>query len=256
MPDLVLSNTTSFFSGNIEQVFKNAKKYGFKYVEIVPYRWITAQQILSLQKKYGVTVAGIHLPVWWDASLRQILREKPGALEKLFSCIFQVYLGDAKTSPGLKIAKALAYLDPYVLIHSNLALEMGPEFENITSQFRVVVENIASEFGPEKILWDPITIKKELGKRGIKGLVFDPGHFGQSARNIPGLDALATYQLVTPEVVHISYNSRFNHLLPDEKEQEELRAMLRLHKPKYLVIETNPLVSIKKAKKLLDQFTV
>src|SRR3990167_9406600 len=214
MPDLVLSNTTSFFSGNIEQVFKNAKKYGFKYVEIVPYRWITAQQILSLQKKYGVTVAGIHLPVWWDASLRQILREKPGALEKLFSCIFQVYLGDAKTSPGLKIAKALAYLDPYVLIHSNLALEMGPEFENITSQFRVVVENIAC------------------------------------------LDALATYQLVTPEVVHISYNSRFNHLLPDEKEQEELRAMLRLHKPKYLVIETNPLVSIKKAKKLLDQFTV
>ena len=204
MPDLVLSNTTSFFSGNIEQVFKNAKKYGFKYVEIVPYRWITAQQILSLQKKYGVTVAGIHLPVWWDASLRQILREKPGALEKLFSCIFQVYLGDAKTSPGLKIAKALAYLDPYVLIHSNLALEMGPEFENITSQFRVVVENIASEFGPEKILWDPITIKKELGKRGIKGLVFDPGHLFAGTRWMAS--ARTTFKIRVKTACYYYYN--------------------------------------------------
>ena len=65
-PELVLSNTTTFFTGRMESLFKKAKKYGFKYLEIVPYRWTTPEEILALEKKYQIQVAGIHMPLWWN----------------------------------------------------------------------------------------------------------------------------------------------------------------------------------------------
>ena len=73
-PELVLSNTTTFFSGRLENVFKKAKKHGFKYLEILPYRWTNPAEVLNLEKKYQIQVVGIHLPQWWSGSLRQIIK--------------------------------------------------------------------------------------------------------------------------------------------------------------------------------------
>lgn len=233
MLDLVLSNTTSFFSGNLEALFRNAKKYGFRYVEIIPYRWTRPEQILKWQEKYGVTVAGVHLPTAsWDRSAWQEFRQARGLWGKFWTLVLRVYLGNAQASPGLKIASALG--SPYVLIHQDVAQQMLEKFTEVTRDFHVVIENIPSQ---------PV-----LAPRGV----FDHGHFNESRRADPSLDIYESYRQAQPEVIHISYNSRFVHLLPGPQEQEELKRLLKLHQPRYVTIETNPLVSIRKGKNLLS----
>jgi len=236
MSELVLSNTTTFFLGKIENLFRKAKKYGFRYVEIVPYRWITPEQILKLQKKYAVQVAGIHLPVIWN-----------GIDWRFWGLVFQAYLGPAINSPGLTLAEALAKQNPYVLIHTNVVSEMGPEkFAELCSRFQVAVENVVYDpFLPEN-LWNPAKISHPRR-------VFDHGHLLQSKLALSGLDIKDIYRKAAPDVFHISYNSRLNHLLPNREEQAELRTLLAIHKPRYIVIETNPLVSVKKGKLLLEK---
>lgn len=244
-PELVLSNTTSFFIGGIPAVFKNAKKYGFKYVEIIPYRWTTPSQILNLEKKYGVEVAGIHLTPIWQNSYLEVEAAQPGLLRKFFMLLFHFYLNNIRQNPGLAIAKAFLPRRPYVIFHTALAKAMGAQFDNLTRQINAVVENIPYEENPEPFFWDPRAIPYKQ--------VLDIGHFNQSREKLPELNFLEIYRAAPPEIIHISYNRWFVHLLPNKKEQEELAAMLKIHAPKYITIETNPLVSIKRAKKLLDQ---
>ena len=233
-PELVLSNTVSFFSGNIEILFKKAKKYGFGYLEIIPYRWNTAEQILNLQKIYNIKVAGVHMPsITWQGGWLELLRKKNSLWEKFWSLVFYAYLGKAINSPGIKIASRLN--SPYLLIHSNIAKEMGERFQEFQTNFHVVIENIPAD------------------KALFPGGMFDHGHFNESRLKTPSLDLDKLYGEAKPEGIHISYNSHFVHLLPDEKEQTELKQLLRIHQPKYIVIETNPLVSVKKAKLLLEK---
>jgi hypothetical protein len=115
-PELVLSNATTFFSGNIENLFKLAKKHGFRYLEIIPYRWTTAAQLANLSEKYGLQIAGIHLPVWWNKPQKK----------KLFTPLFHLYIGSVQTNPGLQIAKTIKP-DPYLLIHENVKAELGTQ---------------------------------------------------------------------------------------------------------------------------------
>ena len=252
-PELVLSNTTSFFTGAISTVFRNAKKYGFKYVEIVPYRWTTPEQIAALETKYGVAVAGIHMSTWWNKSMKEVLAERPGLSEKLLALVFSAYLGDGAKNPGLAIAEALEDKKPYVLFHTITVSHLKEEFEKLTSRFHVVTENVPREPGYPQWFWDPIIAKATLERRGLAGLVFDPGHFGETLRVMTHLNTLEAYKKSQPEIIHISYNSRIRHLLPNKQEQEELKQMLQAHVPRYIVIETNPFVSIKKGKELLDK---
>lgn len=246
--ELILSNTTSYFSGRIEAVFKNAKKYGFKYVEIVPYRWTTAEQILTLEKKYNIQVAGIHLPTTWKKSYLSAAIKAPSLFEKFASLLHHFYLGEAKSSPGWAIAKALHNRRPYVLFHTNVVMEMNEEFSRLSRTVHPVIENIPIQNGSMEFLWNPL----KISEMGI-GLVFDAGHFLQTIERNPTLNLLETYAKSKPEVLHISYNSRLVHILPNKKEQEELVQMLQIHQPKYITIETNPLVSIKKAKVLIEK---
>lgn len=254
-PELVLSNTTSFFSGRIETVFQNAKKYGFKYLEIIPYRWTTPEQIFGLEKKYGVEVAGIHLPVWWKKSALDHIRAQKNILEKFFTCLWAFYLGPASRSPGLPLAQAFHEQgrDPYLLSHSNVVNEMGNEFADIAARFHVVIENIPFQSHQPQFFWDPLTIKVSTARYGINaGLVFDHGHFNQTRQKIPNLDLPDIYQKAVPEIIHISYNRNFFHTLPNLQEQEELKQLLTIHAPRYVVIETNPLINIQKAKLLIN----
>ena len=250
-PELVLSNTTSFFIGGMPALFRNARRYGFKYVEIVPYRWTTPQQIIDLANRYSVQVAGIHLPAIWDKPVMQQVRDKHELLDKFFTIVFHCYLGQAANNPATAIAHSLPQ-QPYLLIHSNVAIEMESKFEELSSRFHTVVENIPYKYESNPAYWDPLTIEKELRPRGMKALVFDPGHYDLSLAHAK-LGMIEAYQYSRPEVVHISYNSTWIHLLPNKKEQTELVSMLRIHQPRYIVIETNPLVSIKKGKALLEK---
>lgn len=232
--ELILSNTTSFFSGNIESLFQNAKKYGFKSVEIIPYRWNTPEQILGLQAKYAVRVAGIHLPnTSWNDGLVAEFKRASSLWDKFWGLVFRAYLGNASLSPGLQIAAALN--TPYLLLHSNIVAQMGKKIEELKQKFHVVIENIPGD--------------KTIFPDGV----FDHGHFNESRLLFPALDISQLYQQAKPEVIHISYNSRFVHLLPNPQEQEELKSLLRIHAPKYIVLETNPAVSIKKGKLLLEK---
>ncbi len=252
-PELVLSNTTSFFIGGLPALFRNAKKYGFKYVEIVPYRWTTSQQILALEKKYGVMIAGIHLPDAWKSYLSAVPHE-PTLFGKLAKIAFHFYLGNAIQSQGWQIAKALAPRRPYLIFHTNMVTEMGPKFSEISKNFYTVIENIPYQDNPKEFFWNPVKIREELKEQNISGgLVFDPGHFNQTRKKLPQLNLLEIYKQAAPEVIHISYNSRGIHTLPNRKEQQELIAMLKIHPPKYITLETNPWVSVKKGKKLLER---
>ncbi len=254
-PELVLSNTTSFFLGGMPALFRNAKKYGFKYVEIIPYRWTTPKQILDLAKKYDIQIAGIHMPTWWNQSMGQELRRREGILEKFFALIFNFYLSGAEKNPWRQIMRALAPQNPYLLIHTNVVYEMEGEFDETAKTFHVAIENIPfSSHRQLEFYWNPVKINQEMNARGLttSNLVFDVGHFDQTRKKLPSLDLLEIYRQISPEVIHISYNSRGIHLLPNKKEQEELKTLLQIHAPKYIVIETNPLVSIQKAKKLLE----
>src|SRR3989344_3986847 len=213
-PELVLSNTTTFFTGRMESLFKKAKKYGFKYLEIIPYRWTTPEEILALEKKYQI----------------------------------QVDLGAAANSPGLAIAKALAERKPYLLLHADLMDQMGNQVRTLSEQFHVLAENVPYQKNAPRYYWDPAAIPSQFQT----GLVFDPGHYKKSALIVPGLDILEAYRKTAPEVVHISYKDR-QHTLPNKGEREELRQMLSIHYPRYLVLETNPWVSVKKGKILLEE---
>lgn len=251
-PELVLSNTTSFFIGGIKATFEKALELGFKYLEIIPYRWTTSEEILALEKIYGLKIVGIHLPLWWDLSFRQATKRKPGSLEKLLAVVWNWYLGDAESNPGFAIAKTLSKegRNPYLLLHTNVAEEMGEKFRKFADQFHLVLENIPYESNYPQFYWNPISIQSKWGERA--GLVFDPGHFEQSLEAFPHINILETYKQLKPEVIHISYNGYGIHNLPNKKEREELKQMLKIYTPRYLVLETNPWVSVKKGKKLLE----
>ena len=90
----------------------------------------------------------------------------------------------------------------------------------------------------------------QLAKNGV----FDHNHFIQARqRYYPHLNIFEAYRQAQPEVIHISYDNLLPAGLPNQKQQEELKELLKIHQPQYITIETNPLVSIRKAKQLLDQ---
>lgn len=257
-PELVLSNTTSFFGGNIETVFKNAKRFGFKYLEIIPYAWVSPEEILKLQEKYQVQIAGIHLPpVWKKRTFLEAFAKGQGIISKFFNLIWKIYLGEVESNPGLKLAKILQEKShkPYLLIHTNIVDELKDEFASITSSFHIVVENIIYDEDFPEFYWEPRTAKSLLQEKRIPvGWAFDPAHYLYAIKKFPHLDMLETYKQISPEVIHIGYDNAFiPHLLPNKKERDRLTQMFKIHQPKYVVIESNPLVSIKKARKLLEE---
>lgn len=253
--ELVLSSTTSFFRGNLKAAFQNARKFGFSYLEIIPYRWSNPQEILKLEKEYGVQVVGIHLTEWWRKSFWQAFRDCPDFWEKLFSPIWQFYLGNSVMSSSWQIAQSLRDRKPYLVLHANLLFEMGePELRKLSSEYRILAENLP--FYPQypKSYWDLNALKADMQQRGIvPGFVFDPGHFYQNRQKHPELDIFQTYQNIKPEVIHISYNNFGFHNLPNRQEQTELSSLLRLHKPQYLVLETRPDISLAKSKRLMEK---
>lgn len=254
-PELVLSNTTSFFLGGIPALFKNAQKFGFKYVEIIPYRWTRTEQISKFVNLTGIHIAGIHLAQWWNRTFWQELRKPASVLEKIFILIWEIYLGGAAKSPAWQIAQNPGQTKPYVLLHSDIIPEMGwHALKQISSQFRVVIENIPYHSRHPRFFWDLLEINAELKKHDISaGLAFDIGHFQETLKSLPNLDLTKIYELAKPTILHISYNGSFIHTLPNRKEQQELKNLLKLHSPQFITLETNPLISIKKGKELLEK---
>lgn len=231
MSELVLSSTTTFFSGRIESVFKKAKKHGIKYLEIQPYRWTTPEEVLKLEKKYGIEVAGIHLPIWWQTPQQVLTRTLMG---RLLTIVCEFYIGPAVTSPAFAIAEALNNRRPYFLIHSDIIPDMGKErFDSLKEKFNVVVENVPGE--------DILKLKN------VAPLVFDAGHYG------PHPQIEDAYRQMKPDIYHVSYEHRFlyAHDLPDESEQKTMQRLFQIHEPKYIVLETYPWVSIKKGVQLI-----
>lgn len=226
-PELVLSNTATFFSGNIEAIFKKARAAGFKLLELLPYRWNTPEQIYNLSREYELGIAGIHLPPSWD-------KEKTSMFNKLWD----FYLGGAKTSPGLQLAQILNEdkQNPYVLLHADLADKIPPaEMAALQRDFRLGIENV-----PENALESPI-------------MIFDPSHYLRSPHRHPETDIAEIYRQLQPETVHISFDYPPQlHTLPRVEEQKALARMLKAHRPRYIVIETNPAVNVRKAKRLLS----
>lgn len=242
---LVLSNTATFFGGNIEALFRKARKYGFQYLEVIPYRWNTPQQILNLERKYDLKVVGIHLPPnSWDDSLSKILSTKHGLWEKFFTSVWHFYLGKARISPALKIASALQNLS-YVVVHANVMRDMGQEFESLGKRLPLLVENLPYESSYPELFWNPAKLPCPS--------LFDPGHFLQTLQTKTELHILEVYEQIKPRVIHISYNTHFHHLLPDLREQREFIEMLKIHRPEFVTIETNPLVNPGKGKRLLEK---
>lgn len=259
-PELVLSNTTTFFGGRIEAVFQKAKQYGFKYVELVPYRWVDPQQAYELSQKYGIEIAGIHLPEWWaKKSLLAILRDRSSLLEKIFDLLWWFYLGAASNNPGLNLTDILLVQKqnpvPYLLFHADVVHELGKAFDKLTRRFPIVIENVLYYKKVPEFFWDPLKIRQYLDDRGLRaGLTFDPGHYQYARAQLPSLNLLHTYRKISPEVIHISFDHFPSvHGLPNQQEQKELVQMLQIHAPNYLVLETNPFLSIKKGKKLLEK---
>ena len=89
--ELVLSNTTTFFGGNIEAIFKKAVKHGFKYIELVPYRWVTPEQVIGLEKEY-IPLSNLQLDEVDDAyfmdkteASNKITKSQQELCENLFS---------------------------------------------------------------------------------------------------------------------------------------------------------------------------
>ncbi len=236
IPELVLSNATTFFSGNLEKLFKKAKRLGFKYVEIAPYRWTRPEQILDLQKKYAITVAGIHLPFTsWGQSIWQELKHRKGLWNKFFIIIFRFYLGNVAKNPAIQIAEQLSATKPYFLIHSDVVSEIGPKITELRKRFHVVIENIPGDH----------TL--------TSGGVFDHNHFILSRRQYPKLNIMELYKQARPEIIHISYDNPIPASFPNAREQEELKQLLKIHQPRYITIETNPLTNVKKGKLLLEK---
>lgn len=223
MSEIVLSNTTTFFTGRLESVFKKAKKYGIRYLEILPYRWTTPAEVLNLEKKYNIQIAGIHLPLWWEAP-----PNSRGSLsDSVFQAVCNFFLGSGRTSSAFAIAEALAPRAPYLLVHSDMIPDMGAEFQSLKKKFHVVVENVPGEASIPQ--------------------VFDPGHYGRQA------EMYKTYEKSSPEIFHVSYDHGppYFHDLPDAREEEEMQKLFQIHQPKYVVLETYPWVSAKKGIALL-----
>lgn len=239
-PELVLSNTTTFFSGNLKNVFKKAKKYGFKYLEIVPYRWTSLPEILDLEKRYQVKVVGIHLPP----------AKSTATLEKILEPIWNFYLGPVEENPGLELAKYFStHTDRhfYLLFHADLAAA-NKNFKEISKKNPVVVENIPYYNNVNPLFWDIQKISKAFPDSAY---AFDPGHF-KTIPN-PNISILEAYSLLRPKIIHISYNRGFFHTLPNAQDIKELKSMLQIHIPNYLVLETNPLVSVKKGREIMEK---
>lgn len=245
--ELVLSNTTTFFSGKIEKVFRKAKKYGFKYLEIIPYRWTKVEKILDLENHYAIKVVGVHLPPGKPKNF----------FEKILNLLWAVFLGPYYKNPGLALAQAFKSQnrDFYLLCHADVAYEMGPKFDELTQRFPVVIENIPGHPGNQEFYWNPVKIQKELLEKKLSaGLVFDPEHFQMSQKIFSSSSSiLETYYEIYPKVIHISYSNGGIHTLPNKKELEDLKQMLKIHPPRYIVLETNPLVSVKKGKEILEK---
>jgi hypothetical protein len=255
-PELVLSNTTSFFVGGIRAAFHNARKFGFKYLELVPYRWTKPDEVLHWAQAYQVKVAGIHLPEWWKNSHWHGVQAQKELSQKVFAILWDIYLGPASLSPSLRLAEMLkAKNEPfYLLAHSDLVWEMGTAFNNLAKKFHLVVENIPYHKRDPRFYWDPLEILRVLRDKNLEsGLVFDIGHLHQGLNKQPSINIPEMYRLSRPEIIHISYNSGGIHMLPNPSEQDELTKLLRIHQPQYIVMETNPLVSIANGKQLLDK---
>ena len=256
-PELVLSNTTTFFSGNIERVFKKAKKHGFKYLEIIPYRWTNPANILSLERKYNIKVVGIHMPEQWKQSLWREIKQRKLLLEKLIPILFWFYLQKAPKNPGFELARILQEngRSPYLLFHSDLLPEIGKSIKLIAQKFNLAIENAPHQNNLPSEAFDPVIIRETLKRLNKNIFVFDPAHYKETVKSIPSLSLVQAYKRTKPDVLHIGYNDNlpFMHALPNNKSQKELVEMLRLHSPKYIVIETNPLVSVKKAKALIER---
>lgn len=243
MTEIALSNATTFFTGRLEAVFRKAKKHGLKYLEILPYRWTVPEQVLALQKKYGIEVAGLHLPQWWQKTYGQLCRERRGLLEKIINLVLQFYLGNAAQSPAWKILAALRPRRPYVLFHGDLVSQIEPtKFAALQKEHHAVIENVMPSPTAPRRHWDPREIKK------IAPVVLDPAHFGALRPDLPEISSQ-----VRPEIIHIGYEHGFPfyHDLPNAAEQAVLRQILRLSPPRFLVLETYPWVSAKKGIKLL-----
>jgi len=257
-PKLVLSNTTTFFSGNIEQVFKKAKKHGFKYLEILPYRWTRPEEVLRLEQKYKIRVAGIHMPEQWDKSLKKYIKQRPGTLAKLLPLLFRIYLGPAAINPGFRLSNLLHRhgQNPYLLFHSDLILEMGDKiFKKIANQYNLFIENAPYQKGVPENTINPLSIQKKLKEVGKeRNIILDPAHLKGSTKKIYKLNLLQIYKQIKPRIIHIGYNDYgwFMHSLPNKKNQKELVQMLHIHMPEYIVLETNPLVSVKKGKEMIE----
>lgn len=256
---LVLSNATTFFTGSIEAVFKKAKKHGFQYLEIIPYRWTTTKQILNLEKQYQIEVVGIHLPLWWNKSLKQVIQNyKLNKLMSLmilpFMIMWNFYLGGGENNPSLKIAEALQTKHgrkPYLVVHTNLIPEIK-NFNALARKFDVAIENFPGGAAHAQNLINPISIKQNYKTNELNAkIVFDSGHYKITTTKLPNLtNIIDAYKTVKPEILHIGYKSY--HILPDKNEYAELKQMLLLHSPEYIVIETNPLVSVNKARQMFE----
>ena len=205
-------------------------------MEIAPYRWTRPDQVRHLVNKYQVHLAGIHLPFVWQ-SMFKAMGSTPVIQEKIAYPLIQFYLGNVVNSPAVAIAQEFSKERPYFLIHSNIASEMGPDkFQALQSQYHVAIENIPED--------------RHLSTHGV----FDHNHFIHSRqRYFPNLDIFEAYKQARPEVIHISYDNLLPASLPNVQQQEELKQLLKIHQPKYITIETNPLISIKKGKLLLEK---
>jgi len=256
-PKLVLSNTTTFFSGNIENVFKKAKKHGFNYLELLLYRWTDPESILALERKYNIEVAGIHMPEQWKQPLWHEIKQRKKLLEKLLPVLFWFYLEKAPKNPGFDLARILQEngRNPYLLFHSDLLPEIGKEIKLIAEKFNLAIENAPYQKNLPGEAFDPVVIRETLKRLNKNIFVFDPAHYKETVKSTPSLSLIQTHEKTKPDVLHIGYNDYlpFMHALPNSKSQKELVEMLRLHSPEYIVIETNPLVSVKKAKALLER---
>lgn len=168
----------------------------------------------------------------------------PPAWEKaekgFFNKVWDFYLGPAKSSPGIHLAETLMETKqnpvPYLLFHADLVEQVPPEEQaRLKNNFRLAIENVSRQ--PLK---PPI-------------MIFDPSHYLLSPHRHPEKDIAEIYRQLEPEVLHVGFDyPPLLHALPKPREQRLLLRMLKLWQPRYIVIETNPAVSVKKAKTLLE----
>lgn len=234
-PKLVLSSTTTFFTGSMEAVFKKARQHGFRYLEILPYRWTTAAEILALEKKYGIQVAGIHLPLPWEKTFNPF--------NLAINTITAFYIGAGNLKPGFHIADALSARRPYLLFHSDLVWQDKKRFDEAKKTYNAVIENLSEKPAMPPRLWDPEQISE------TSPMIFDPAHYGVGRH-----DLLDKYRKIKPLGIHLAFDHGFPlyHDIPDARETGLVKQMLQIHTPEYLILECYPWTDIAKGKKIMD----